>query len=255
MTMKKKEPVVSLKDVDFHYGNRAVLEHIDMDLYSGDFLGLVGPNGSGKTTLIKLILGLLKPYRGEVRLFGEPLSRFRRWSRIGYVSQKAASFNTGFPATVFEVVSMGLFGKMGLFKWMGKREKRKVREAIERVGLTDYADQNIGKLSGGQQQRAFIARALISEPDLLILDEPTVGVDVQSVNQFYSLLDSMRRNLGVTLLMVSHDIGVITSKVDYVACLNKQLHFHGYPEEFEANQEDILQRLYGHDVHVLEHHH
>ncbi|GAB7388573.1 metal ABC transporter ATP-binding protein [Bacillaceae bacterium] len=253
--MRTREPVISLDGVTFYYGNRLVLEKIDMTVQAGEFLGLVGPNGSGKSTLIKIILGLLKPNAGEVRLFGQPLSRFRDWPKVGYVSQKANSFNTGFPATVFEVVSMGLFGKMGLFKWMGKKEKAKVYEAIETVGLSEYARQNVGKLSGGQQQRVFIARALVSDPELLILDEPTVGVDAQSEAQFYDLLEKMHRERGVTLLLVSHDIGVITAKVDRVACLNRKLHFHGDPQEFEKYRGEILNRLYGHDVRVLEHHH
>lgn len=253
--MSKYESVIELDQVTFYYGNRLVLDHINMNVNPGEFLGLVGPNGSGKSTLIKMILGLLKPSHGEVRLFGQPLSRFRDWSKIGYVSQKANSFNTGFPATVFEVVSMGLFGKMGLFKWMGRKEKARVYEALAMVDLSDYEKQNIGKLSGGQQQRVFIARALVSDPELLILDEPTVGVDAHSVDQFYDLLEKMHRQLGVSLLLVSHDIGVITSKVDRVACLNKKLHFHGNPREFEINQEKVLDSLYGHDIRVLEHNH
>lgn len=250
-----KQPVMEIENLWFHYGNRLVLENINMTLRSGEFLGLVGPNGSGKSTLIKILLGLLKPEKGEIRLFGQPISQFRDWHLIGYVSQKANSFNTGFPATVFEVVSMGLFGKMGLFKWLGKKEKERVHRAIDMVGLSNYAQQNIGKLSGGQQQRVFIARALVSDPELLILDEPTVGVDSLSVEQFYDLLGSMHREMGVSLVLVSHDVGAISSKVNRVACLNKKLHFHGDSKEFEVNRAAIFNKMYGHDVHVLEHHH
>lgn len=253
--MASSEPVISLDQVYFRYGNELVLENITMNVEKGEFLGLVGPNGSGKSTLIKLVLGLLKPVEGEVKLFGKPLSSFKNWSKIGYVSQKANSFNTGFPATVFEVVSMGLYGKMGLFKWLGREEKKKIKEAIELVGLSQYSLQSIGKLSGGQQQRAFIARALVSDPELLILDEPTVGVDAQSMNQFYQLLETMHRERNISLLLVSHDIGVLTSKVDRVACLNRKVHFHGNPQEFEKDQEKIVHQLYGHDVQVLEHSH
>ena len=131
---------------------------------------------------------MLKPTKGEIQLFDSPISNFNEWPKIGYVSQKANTFNGGFPATVFEVVSTGLFGKMGLFKWMGKQEKEMVKHAINIVGLSGYEKQNIGKLSGGQQQRVFIARAIVSEPELLILDEPTVGVDENSEMQFYQLL-------------------------------------------------------------------
>ncbi|HEY4550851.1 MAG TPA: ATP-binding cassette domain-containing protein, partial [Bacillus sp. (in: firmicutes)] len=175
--------------------------------------------------------------------------------KIGYVSQKANTFNGGFPATVFEVVSTGLFGKMGLFKWMGKQEKEMVKHAINIVGLSGYEKQNIGKLSGGQQQRVFIARALVSEPELLILDEPTVGVDENSEMQFYQLLEKMHSDLKVSLLLVTHDIGAITSRVDTVACLNKKLFFHGKPSEFEPNRIGITDQLYGENVHVLQHNH
>ncbi len=248
-----QEEIVSIKDVSFHYGNRIVLEDISLTIQKGGFLGLVGPNGSGKSTLIKLVLGLLQLQSGEVRLFGERVNKFRKWDKIGFVSQKANSFNSGFPATVFEVVSMGLYGKVGLFRFLNRKHKQKVREAIEQVGMTDYIHQNIGELSGGQQQRVFIARALVSDPELLILDEPTVGVDVTNVRQFYDMLVHLNQERGITLIMVTHDIGAMTDHVTDVACLNKHLHFHGNTAEFAANQD--LSSVYGHDVHLLTHNH
>lgn len=250
-----QEPVVEVINVSFSYGKAHVLEDVDLTLYEGEFLGLVGPNGSGKSTLIKCILGLQQPDHGEIKLFGKPVSNFRSWPRIGYVSQKANSFNTSFPATVYEVVSTGLYGKIGLFKRMSRQDKQIVHEVIDRVGLSEFRKQTVGSLSGGQQQRVFIARALVSSPDLLILDEPTVGVDVESVERFYSLLEGLRSEYNLTILLVSHDIGVITSKVSQVACLNKRLHYHGDPEEFAAHQEEILSRTYGHDVQLVEHAH
>ncbi|NEU30714.1 metal ABC transporter ATP-binding protein [bacterium LRH843] len=249
--MNRKD-IVDIKDVSFYYGNRNVLEHISLTVKEGSFLGIVGPNGSGKSTLIKLILGLLQPHSGEVRLFGEPVTNFRKRDKIGFVSQKANSFNSGFPATVFEVVSMGLYGKVGLFRFLTAEHKKKVYEAIDLVGLTEYTKQNIGELSGGQQQRVFIARALVSDPELLILDEPTVGIDVNNVRQFYDLLDRLNQEKKITLIMVTHDIGAMTDHVTNVACLNKHLHFHGNPEEF-ASQD--LSYFYGHDVHLLTHNH
>src|SRR3954449_4934530 len=134
---------INLKDISFKYENSLVLENVSFSLQKGEFLGLIGPNGSGKSTLIKIILGILKPTKGEIELFDRPISNFNEWSKIGYVSQKANTFNGGFPATVFEVVSTGLFGKMGLFRWMGKQEKEMVKQAIHTVGLTGYEKQNI----------------------------------------------------------------------------------------------------------------
>ncbi|WP_134703119.1 metal ABC transporter ATP-binding protein [Ammoniphilus sp. YIM 78166] len=256
MTHRTQTPVIELHDVSFGYDSASmVLEDIHLAMNQGDFLGLVGPNGSGKSTLIKIMLGLIKPQQGEVKLFGKPIRSFRDWSRIGYVSQKANSFNTGFPATVFEVVSTGLFGKMGLFKWIGNQEKEWIDQAIERVGLGDLAKRNIGRLSGGQQQRTFIARALVSQPELLILDEPTVGVDAESERRFFDLIEKLRVELGITILLVSHDIGAITNKVSQVACLNRKLYYHGDSRDFVHQQTQILSAAYGQEVRILQHTH
>ncbi|WP_100406784.1 metal ABC transporter ATP-binding protein [Bacillus solitudinis] len=253
MEIEEQQYIVEINQVSYQYSSRNVLEQITMPIKKGAFLGLVGPNGSGKSTLIKLILGLLKPDKGTVKLFGEPVDKFRSWDKIGFVSQKANSFNSGFPATVFEVVSMGLYGKVGLFRFLTKRHKEKVKEVIESVGMGEFIHQNIGELSGGQQQRVFIARALVSDPELLILDEPTVGVDVSSVRNFYDMLSKLNKINGITLLLVTHDMGAMTDHVTDVACLNKHLHFHGNSKEFEDNKD--LSEFYGHDVHMLTHNH
>ncbi|WP_147802918.1 metal ABC transporter ATP-binding protein [Alkalicoccus halolimnae] len=255
MTQKETFKVLEVKNLHFSYGKFNVLEDINMKVMPGSFLGLVGPNGSGKSTLMKLMLGLLNPDRGEISLFGEPVHSFKQWSRIGFVSQKANSFNSGFPATVFEVVAMGLYGKVGLFRFLKKHHKQKVKEAIAQVGMEQYEFHNIGKLSGGQQQRIFIARALVSEPDLLILDEPTVGVDAQSVKNFYDMLKDLNVRKGITLILVTHDIGAMSDYVTDVACLNKCLHFHGNKETFEEKREEMMTAMYGHDVSVIEHNH
>lgn len=247
--------VLQMKNVHFGYAHQSVLEDINMEVSAGSFLGLVGPNGSGKSTLMKLLLGLLSPDKGEIRLFGERVKSFKQWSKIGFVSQKANSFNSGFPATVFEVVSMGMYGKVGLFRFLKKHHKEKVQEAIAQVGMEEYMFQNIGKLSGGQQQRVFIARALVSEPELLILDEPTVGVDAQSVTNFYEMLKELNVKKGITLILVTHDIGAMSDYVTDVACLNKCIHFHGNKETFEANQEEMMSAMYGHEVSLIEHNH
>ena len=249
------EAIIQLKDVSFRYDRENVLEHIDLTVPKGAFLGLVGPNGSGKSTLLKLILGLLKPQQGDILLFGQQQAKFRERSRIGFVSQKANSFNSGFPATVFEVVASGLTGKIGLFRFMGQNKKSGVMKAIRAVDMEAYAGRNIGELSGGQQQRVFIARAIVSNPDALILDEPTVGVDAKNVKSFYDMLDILNKELGITLILVTHDIGTITSKVTHVACLNKNLHFHGKTEDFERLSTEDLSLFYHHDVHVLSHDH
>lgn len=249
------QPVIEINNLNFTYERTKVLENINLTVEQGSFLGLVGPNGSGKTTLLKCLLGLLKPQNGEVKLFGQPIQKFKNWHEVGFVSQKANSFNTGFPASVFEVVSSGLTSKLGLFTFLGKKDRQTVLNAIEAVGLKEFTKRNIGELSGGQQQRAFIARAIVSEPKLLILDEPTVGVDAQTVQNFYEMLMKLNRQMGITLILVTHDVGTITDKVTHVACINKHLHFHGKSEEFESLKEDEMSDFYGHSVHVLTHSH
>ncbi|WP_142506749.1 metal ABC transporter ATP-binding protein [Melghirimyces algeriensis] len=249
------KPVLRMEDVSFSYENQTVLEHIHLTLRAGEFLALVGPNGSGKSTLLKLVLGSLHPDSGNIFLFGSEPRQFREGSRIGYVSQKANSFNQDFPATVREVVASGLYGKLGLFRRMKQQHWERVNQAIEQVGLNDFADRNIGRLSGGQQQRVFIARALVSDPELLILDEPTVGVDAHSAEEFYKLLVHLHRQKGLSLLLVTHDIGAVTAYVDRIACLNRRLFFHGNGEDFSREKERILTDAYGHPIHVMDHRH
>ncbi len=254
-SMSTKQTAIEISDLSFDYNGRNVLEDIHLRIDEGSFLGLVGPNGSGKSTLVKCLLGLLTPKSGNIRLFGKELMSFDQWENIGFVSQKANSFNSGFPATVFEVVSMGLYGKVGLFRFLTRKHKEQVKKAIEQVEMEEFMYENIGQLSGGQQQRVFIARALVSNPRLLILDEPTVGVDAKSVQRFYTMLKDLNVNQGITLVLVTHDIGAMTQYVTDVACLNKHLHFHGGTAEYEEQEEDMMSRMYGHDVQVLTHNH
>lgn len=251
----RTKPIIEINDVSFGYERENVLENINLAVPKGAFLGLVGPNGSGKSTLLKLILGLQKPQVGEVLLFGTPQGKFKEWNRIGFVSQKANSFNSGFPATVYEVVASGLTGKIGLFKFIGKSQKQEILNAIKAVGMEQFATRNIGELSGGQQQRIFIARAIVSKPDVLILDEPTVGVDEKNVKSFYDMLEKLNKEQGITLILVTHDIGTITNKVTHVACLNKHLHYHGASEDFQKLNPEELSLIYQHDIHVLSHEH
>ncbi len=253
--MDKKDFILNVNNLSYKYTKDKVLEDVSLEVPRGAFLAIVGPNGSGKSTLLKLVLGLLKTQTGTIELFGENIRQFKDWQKIGFVSQKANSFNSGFPATVFEVVQSGLTKKIGLFKFVSKSDKQKVKKALESVDMLSYQNRNIGELSGGQQQRVFIARSLVVEPELMILDEPTVGVDSKNVYQFYELLEKLNKKLGITLILVTHDVGTVTDKVTHVACLNKNLHFHGNTEEYKQFNEEELSTLYGHDVKILNHNH
>ncbi|NLX87295.1 MAG: metal ABC transporter ATP-binding protein [Clostridiales bacterium] len=213
------EKLISIKNVSFSYGSRPVLENINLDIYRGDYMGIVGPNGSGKSTLLKLILGILKPAKGSIKVFGKSVDIFNRWERVGYVRQKASFFNLGFPATVEEVISANIHSGKGLFNTSVKRCRERVYEVLSHVNMEEYGGRLIGNLSGGQQQRVFIARALVNSPEVLFLDEPTVGIDLDSQREFYCLLEKLNVNMRITIVMVSHDIGVIAQKVNRIVCM------------------------------------
>jgi zinc transport system ATP-binding protein len=245
--------LLSLEHISYRYDKQPVLEDITLQVEEGQFLGIVGPNGSGKSTLLKIALGMLRPQTGTISIFGQPLSKQRHDGLVGYVSQKSNSFQRDFPATVEEVVAAGILSKHRIIH--RKKVKEQVIEVLTQVGMQDFRERNIGQLSGGQQQRVFIARALISKPKLLILDEPTVGIDRDSTEQFYALLHHLHQREKLTLVMVTHDIGVVSTLVDQVACLNKKLFFHGTRSLFVEKEKDILSRAYHHDIQLVNHQH
>ncbi|HSF04056.1 MAG TPA: metal ABC transporter ATP-binding protein, partial [Solirubrobacterales bacterium] len=185
-------PCVELEAVDLRYGDVSVLEDVDLTVAPGDFLGLIGPNGSGKTTLLRIVLGLLAPTRGSVRLFGKPPSTFREWGRVGYVPQRA-TMDPALPITVTEVVSTGLGARLGWFRPLSSPGRARVREVLQQVSMDRHAATRVGALSIGQQQRVLIARALVSEPELLVLDEPTGGIDPDAQQGLYALLRHLNR--------------------------------------------------------------
>lgn len=245
--------LIQLQHVFYQYDHTEALKDISLKVEEGDFLAIIGPNGSGKSTLLKIILGLLKPTKGEVLLFGKPAHAFKEKELIGYVSQKSNAFNTGFPATVEEVVKSGLVKKTGLFRTYPKNAHAKVVEALISVGMEKFAKKNIGDLSGGQQQRVFIARALVSDPKVLILDEPTVGVDSKNVRSFYHMLLHLNREHQITIVLVTHDVDAVSKSISHVACLNQTIHFHGYQNDMNAMSDEQLEAWYGHSVRKVSH--
>jgi len=245
-------PFVELEGVGVSYGEVRVLDGINLTVEPGDFLGIIGPNGSGKTTLLRVMLGLLEPQEGSVRLFGQPPTAFREWRRLGYVPQRAA-LDPSLPVTVQEVVASGLVASLGLLQRIGRAQRARVTEALARVGMEAHARARIGALSTGQQQRVLIARALVSDPELLILDEPTGGVDPEAQTSFYAMLHHLNREREVTLVLVSHDIGVVAKEVTKLACLNRRLIFHGRPGDFLSDA--ALTALYGPAVRIVSHDH
>jgi zinc transport system ATP-binding protein len=246
------EKILELSDVSFAYNGQPAVRGATFSLQKGDFLGVIGPNGGGKTTLVKLILGLLRPDSGSIRVFGEDVSRFRGWPRIGYVPQKATNFDQNFPATVFEVASMGRFQRAGMTRRLSQEDYRAVEKALGVVGMLGLRDKRIGDLSGGQQQRVFIARALAGEPELLLMDEPTVGVDAKAQHDFYALLKKLHKDFGISIVLISHDVMVVSRYVNKLACVNINVEFHDVSKG--VSQSDLA-CAYSETMAVVPHHH
>ena len=221
---------VDFDDVSFAYeGGRPVLEHVDLDVESGEFVAIAGPNGGGKTTLMRLALGLERPTAGRALLFGEPATRFSGRSRLGYLAQRS-HLGIDAPATVREVVSAGRLPSGRLFGRLHDADRAIVSETIDLVGLAGSADEPLRTLSGGQQQRAFIAKALAARPSLLVLDEPTTGVDVEAQEALAELLSRLHRELAVTILYVSHEFGAVERFVERLVLVRGGIVFDGRPD-------------------------
>lgn len=241
--MQIEAPYIKLDNVSFSYGDISILENLSFSVNKGEYLGIIGPNGGGKTTLIKIILGLLHPTSGTVTLFGIDRHDFKEKYRIGYVPQRVMQADRDFPATVFEVVRTGRIARLGFFQKFTKKDTEAIEKAMDIAGIAKYRDTLVGNLSGGERQRVFIARALASEPEVLILDEPTVGVDISAQKSFYDFLASLNRDHNLTIIFISHDIDVVSQEAKTVLCLNHNMVCHGLPQNLL--DEHILKRLYG----------
>lgn len=250
---EKTKIAIELKDVGFSYANNPVLEHVSFQILDGDYVGIIGPNGGGKTTVLSIILGLLQPQSGTVRIFGHTLEEAKEHYEIGYVPQKVMEGNFSFPATVKEVVESGRTSRQKFLQSFTAEDKKAIQTALEMTGVDAFQDKRIEDLSGGQKQLVFIARALAREPRILILDEPTVGVDARAQERFYSFLSELNKKFGMTILMVSHDIDVMVAEAKQVLCLNRTLVCHVPSKKFD--KEEYVESLYGGKAKPLHHHH
>ncbi len=230
--MSERRELVRVREVSFSYDTVPVLEDVSFSIFRGDFLALLGSNGSGKTTLVKIILGLLKPRRGRVFLMERPLEEFDAWSKIGYVPQKATHIDPMYPASVREVLAMALLSGRKHLAARRSDPAAAIDLALKRVGMEPYRNRPIGSLSGGQQQRVIIARAIVNKPELLFLDEPTAGLDAATQETFYELLHGLNKDQEITIVLVTHDIGIVNKHVSKVACLSQKLVYHGSHEDF-----------------------
>ncbi len=245
--------IFEVKGLSYKIDGTNILKDIDLVIKKGEYSALIGPNGGGKTTLVRLLLGLEKKSAGEIRLFGKDQKAFKSWDKIGYVPQRVSQIDQYFPATVEEVVKMGRTAKRGLFKKESRLDKDAVEEAMAKMDVTNLRHKLIGELSGGQRQRVMISRALASEPEVLILDEPNTGVDMVSQNSFYALLRELNQKDGMTILFITHDVGVIADDIQSMLCINQTLLSCNNPHEVLSCSE--MSKLYGIDAHLIHHHH
>ncbi len=242
---------IEIEGLNFSYNGDTVLEDITFSVKSGEYLGIIGPNGSGKTTLIKIILRILRADSGKIRLFGEDINDFSDLYRIGYVPQKVSQSEFYFPATVYEVIKSGLCAKKGLFKRLVEKDRLSMEKAMEIAEVTEFRNTLISRLSGGQRQRVFIARALAVEPGILMLDEPATGIDIASQDKFYSFLNELNTRLGITIVFVTHDLGVIADEANSILCINKKVCCYGPPDQYI--KEEFLEEVYGRKLSIHKH--
>lgn len=234
--------IIEAESISFRYAEEKILQDVSFTIKTGDYVGLVGANGSGKTTLLRILLGLSKQSAGIMKLFGTPTPYFRAWQKIGYVPQNVFRGDVNFPATVEEVVKSGQFN----------RDQEAMKKALHRADIIHLMKKRVSELSGGERQRVFIARALVSKPELIILDEPTAGIDAATEEKFYSLLAELNFS-GITIVLVSHDLEAIAREVKTVLCLNRRLVCFGSPENLRSC--GILNEMYGQRKQMIYHGH
>jgi len=242
-----EQNIVEVRNLTCGYGPAVVLENVSLRVAGGDFVGLLGPSGSGKTTLLRALLGAVTYHAGEVSVYGQKLNG--HLPRVGYVPQ-VETVDWNFPVTVEEVVMMGCAMGGGLLPWNRREDRERARDILSRLGIGDLSRRHIRQLSGGQQQRVFLARALISSPRLLLLDEPTAGVDIKTRDDLLHLLDELNHQ-GVTVIMTTHELNAVAAHLAWVVCINKRIVAEGAPSEVFTPE--ILERTYGASMPIIKH--
>ncbi len=234
---------IEIEGVSMVRDGSRVVEDATFTVEEGDYVGVVGPNGGGKTSLVLGILGLLPLERGTIRIFGTPVPEFRDWHRVGYVAQDATAFDVNFPMTVRELVGLGRLSRETLGRPLRAEDWQRVDAALDLMDLGPVAGRRVGNLSGGQKQRVFVAKAMVRDPDLLILDEPVTGVDLRTQEEFYGLLSRVNRERGTTIVMISHDLATVFCQMSKVVCVNR--HVHHAPITPELDEGEFLKKAYG----------
>ncbi len=255
MPLDFKVPIFDVKNVNFSAASQHILSNVSLEIFNGEYIAIIGPNGGGKTTLARILLGLTQPTSGEIKLYGKKLKAFKNWEKIGYVPQRASHVDENFPATVEDIVKMGMTSKHSFFSILSKEEKQLIEDSMLKMDVLDLKEKMVGKLSGGQRQRAMIARALASKPEILILDEPNTGVDMVSQKRFYALLRKLNQEENITILFITHDVGVIADDISRLFTVNQKITICNSPKETLSCDE--MSALYGietHSIHQHKHH-
>ncbi len=250
---RERPPVIEVRGLTVMRGGEVAVRDATFTVERGDLLGIVGPNGGGKTTLVKALLGLLPLEKGSVRLFGEDLRTFRDWERVAYVSQDAINFDGTFPLTVRELVGLGRVSGRNLGRRLRQADWAAVDETLEFMGLGGIRERRIAQLSGGQKQRVFVAKALVRNPDVLLLDEPVAGVDADTMERFYQRLSDLNAERSLTILVVSHDLTAVFCRMSSAMCVNRDVHYARITPDLDVN--DLLRRGYGEHFHFMFHEH
>lgn len=247
------DPIIDVNGLTVKRGNAVAISGANFSVERGDYVGIVGPNGGGKTTLVLAMLGLLPKAEGSIKIMGQEIESFDQWEKVGYVSQFAINFDSQFPLTVKELVGLGRVNRRSMGRFRNKEDRAAVDDALHQMGIADLADKRIGMLSGGQRQRAFVAKSLVSRPELLVLDEPVTGFDPITQEKFFMQLANLNRKNGLTILIVSHDLAAVFCRMSRVLCVNREVHSSAITEG--TVPDDVLKQSYGEHFHFAFHRH
>jgi zinc transport system ATP-binding protein len=251
--MEQQPPVLEVTDLEVYRSNSLAIENANFTINKGDYVGIVGPNGGGKTTLLLTLLNILPKSKGSIKLFGQNIESFSRWDKVAYVPQHAVNFDSQFPLSVKELVSLGRVNRSNLGRPLKHSDWEAVDEALEFMGMSDVADRRIGQLSGGQKQRVFVAKALVRNPEIILLDEPIVGVDAHTQEKFYKKLSDLNQKKGITVMLVTHDLTAVFCRMSKVMCVNRIVNVSDITKDLKP--EKVLQQVYGEHFHFVFHDH
>ncbi|MCW4014950.1 MAG: metal ABC transporter ATP-binding protein [Candidatus Bathyarchaeota archaeon] len=252
-SMQQKTPVLEVSNLYVDRSNSVVIEDANFTIHKGDYVGIVGPNGGGKTTLLLAILNIIPKTKGTIRLFGQDTQSFSHWEKVAYVPQHAINFDPHFPLAVRELVALGRVNKNNLGKTLKQNDWKAVDDALEFMGISEIANKRIGQLSGGQKQRVFVAKALVRKPEIILLDEPIVGVDAQTQEKFYKKLSDLNIAKGITILLVTHDLTAVFCRMSKVMCMNRWVNVAEITKDVKP--EEVLSKAYGEHFHFVFHQH